>query len=167
MLPSPLCPLVGQRLASCGEKQKRRITIARTTFGRSKIASLMILTPVFQGLEKSIGMTPSGENGRKGRLNQKIPASAVARQQLQLRVTNSPGAQARGHAADSLTPFGGEAGTRRNTRRPERSAVRPTRLAHAIQPARYWEDATILPARWQKSGRRIQRTTRQQKTKQE
>ena len=62
MLPSPLCPLVGQRLASCGEKQEK-------TFGRSEIAALMILTPVFQALEKSIGMTPSGENGREGRLN--------------------------------------------------------------------------------------------------
>src|ERR1700757_2157565 len=37
-------------------------------FGRSEIVSLMILTPVFQALEKSIGMEPSLENVARAQL---------------------------------------------------------------------------------------------------
>jgi hypothetical protein len=66
---------VGQQLASCGEKQKKKENYDRQDdIWRSEIASLMILTQVFQALETSIGMTPSGESGREGRLNKRIPA---------------------------------------------------------------------------------------------
>jgi hypothetical protein len=54
--------------------------------------------------------------------------------------------------------------TFRNTRRPARSAGRPTTPVRAGLRARYQADATTQPGRWQKSGCRTRGTARRQKT---
>src|SRR6266403_1121502 len=63
MSPLALYPARRARLAPNRKKQKRKkIRTARRRFGRSEIVSLMILTPEFHALEKSIGMRPSIKN---------------------------------------------------------------------------------------------------------
>jgi len=70
MLPSPLCPPVGQRLAGCGEKQEKKENYDRQEdIWQERNSFVDDFDARLPALKKSIGMTPSGENGREGRLN--------------------------------------------------------------------------------------------------
>jgi len=58
---------INDLLADPRSRKKTKITTARTIFGRSEIEELMILAPVFQAFDKSIGMGPSCEVVIEGR----------------------------------------------------------------------------------------------------
>src|SRR5258708_8872055 len=114
-------------------------------FGRSEIDSLMILTPVFQALEKSIWHEALPENVARAQLqnDRSRVCTLVTKFHFEIKM---PAASGRLEPVQQFMLFCVPAETFRNIRRPARSAGRPTTPVRAGLRARYQAYETPHPA---------------------